>query len=119
MTFAIVAFLIGGLSINANAQDKKPTTNKSKTETTQGNENYEQMLKDYETNINLYIAAYDKAMKAGENGVSSAKPDFMTYQKKALDLQAKLEKSKDKLTQAQIETFLKLKARFADALKRK
>ena len=119
MTLAIVAFLIGGVTINANAQDKKaqPQSN-AKVENNQ-TQNYDQMLKDYETNINLYIAAYEKAMKAGENGLSSAKPDFMTYQKKALDLQAKLEKAKDKLTPTQIDTFLKLKARFADALKRK
>ena len=118
MTFAIVAFLIGGLSINANAQNKKPaTTSKAKTETVQGKENYDQMLKDYETNINLYIEAYEKAMKAGNT--TSDKTNFMTYQKKALDLQTKLEKAKDKMTQSQIDTFLKLKAKFAEALKRK
>ena len=118
MTFAIVAFLIGGLSINANAQNKKPaTTSKAKTETVQGKENYDQMLKDYETNINLYIEAYEKAMKAGNT--TSDKTNFMTYQKKALDLQTKLEKAKDKMTQSQMDTFLKLKAKFAEALKRK
>ena len=117
MTFAIVAFLIGGLSINANAQEKKTTTSKAKTETVQGKENYDQMLKDYETNINLYIEAYEKAMKAGNT--TSDKTSFMTYQKKALDLQAKLENAKDKLTKPQIDTFLKLKAKFAEALKRK
>ena len=121
MTFAIVAFLIGGLSINANAQNKKPTTaSKAKTETVQGNaqkENYDKMLKDYETNINLYIDAYEKAMKAGNT--TGEKADFLTYQKKALDLQAKLEKAKDQLTKPQIDTFLRLKAKFAEALKRK
>ena len=72
------------------------------------------MLKDFETNIDKYIAAYEKAMKG-----TADKNDFMTYQKKALDLQAKLEKAKDKLNQNQVDQFLKLKAKLAEALKRK
>ena len=52
MTLAIVAFLIGGVTINSNAQDKKaqPQSN-PKVENNQ-TQNYDQMLKDYETNIN-------------------------------------------------------------------
>lgn len=126
MTFAIVAFLIGGLTLNASAQGKdKVSTNKKAKATVEtpqkpkvkGNQttpNYDQMLKDFETNIDKYIASYEKAMKG-----TADKNDFMTYQKKALDLQAKLEKAKDKLNQNQIDQFLKLKAKLAEALKRK
>ena len=121
MTFAIVAFLIGGLTFNASAQSKTTTTKgqvvntqNPKVGTNQTTTNYDQMLKDFETNIDKYIAAYEKAMKG-----TADKNDFMTYQKKALDLQAKLEKAKDKLNQNQVDQFLKLKAKLAEALKRK
>ena len=133
MTFAIVAFLIGGLSLNASAQSKKvKATEKAKVENTQdvkklgkaqdekkvgnaqGAANYDQMLKDFETNIDKYIAAYEKAMKG-----TADKNDFMTYQKKALALQAMLDKAKDKLNPNQVEQYIKLKAKLAEALKRK
>ena len=149
MTFAIVAFLIGGLSLNASAQRKVKAT-KSKVEITQdekklgkaqdekkigkaqdekkignaqgekkignaqGVANYDQMLKDFETNIDMYIAAYEKAMKG-----TADKNDFMTYQKKALALQAMLDKAKDKLNPNQVEQYIKLKAKLAEALRRK
>ena len=149
MTFAIVAFLIGGLSLNASAQKKVKAT-KSKVEITQdekklgkaqdekkigkaqdekkignaqgekkignaqGVANYDQMLKDFETNIDMYIAAYEKAMKG-----TADKNDFMTYQKKALALQAMLDKAKDKLNPNQVEQYIKLKAKLAEALRRK
>ena len=151
MTFAIVAFLIGGLSLNASAQSKKvKATEKAKVENTQdvkklgkaqdekklgkaqdekkignaqgekkignaqGVANYDQMLKDFETNIDMYIAAYEKAMKG-----TADKNDFMTYQKKALALQAMLDKAKDKLNPNQVEQYIKLKAKLAEALRRK
>ena len=133
MTFAIVAFLIGGLSLNASAQSKKvKATEKAKVENTQdekklgtaqnekkvgnaqGAANYDQMLKDFETNIDKYIAAYEKAMKG-----TADKNDFMTYQKKALALQAMLDKAKDKLNPNQVEQYIKLKAKLAEALRRK
>ncbi len=141
MTFAIVAFLIGGLSLNASAQGKVKATKKAKVENTQdekklgkaqdekkigkaqdekkignaqGVANYDQMLKDFETNIDMYIAAYEKAMKG-----TADKNDFMTYQKKALALQAMLDKAKDKLNPNQVEQYIKLKAKLAEALKRK
>ena len=167
MTFAIVAFLIGGLSLNASAQKKVKAT-KSKVEITQdekklgkaqdekklgkaqdekkigkaqdekkignaqgekkignaqgekkignaqGVANYDQMLKDFETNIDMYIVAYEKAMKG-----TADKNDFMTYQKKALALQAMLDKAKDKLNPNQVEQYIKLKAKLAEALRRK
>ena len=121
MTLSIVAFLIGGLSLNANAQINSDKTqnkeqNKAKIEKPQTGENYDQMLKDYESYINKYIAYYEKAVSKGS---TSEKNEFMTYQKKALDLQGKLEKAKDKLNQGQMDLFLRLKAKFAEALRRK
>lgn len=121
MTFAIVAFLIGGLTFNASAQSKTTktkgqvvNTQNPKVGTNQTTTNYDQMLKDFETNIDKYIAAYEKAMKG-----TADKNDFMTYQKKALALQAMLDKAKDKLNPNQVEQYIKLKAKLAEALRRK
>ena len=127
LTFVVTAFLIGGLAFSANAQDKTKTKaqSKAKVENTADNAkvekpqapNYDQMLKDFETNINKYIEYYEKALKAGETNGKA--PDYRPYMKKAQELQAKLEKAKENLTQGQMEMFLKLKDKFADALKRK
>jgi len=115
MTFAIVAFLIGGLSFNANAQDAKT---KSKAKVENKKVDYDQMLKEYETTINNYIAAYEKFLK-GDKGTSAKTETYLTYQKKALDLQAKLEKAKEQMSETQVALFLKLKGKLAEALKRK
>lgn len=115
IAFAITALLIGGFAFNANAQSADKAPQKAKTEQVQKGQNYDQMLKDFETNINKYIENYEKALKGG----SDSKVDYKTYLKKAQDLQSKLEKAKDKLNDSQIEMFLKLKDKLANALKRK
>ena len=115
IAFAITALLIGGFAFNANAQTADKAPKKAQTEKVQKAENYDQMLKDFETNINKYIENYEKALKGG----SDAKVDYKTYLKKAQDLQGKLEKAKDKLTDSQIQMFTKLKDKLANALKRK
>ena len=117
MTFAIVAFLLGGLSINANAQEKEGVKKGVKVEKTtdQKTMNYDKMLKDFEFNVNNYITTYDKALKDG----TLDKSDYMTYLKKAQELQTQLEAAKGKLTKEQTEYFLRLKKKLADALKRK
>ena len=121
MTLAIVAFLIGGLGINANAQNKK-TLEKAPQENTAGNKeqpNYDKMLKDYEYNVNQYIAYYEKALSGDKTATSDKAPTFNTYLKKAQELEATLEKAKDKLNRTQISNFLRIKQKLADALKRK
>ena len=75
------------------------------------------MIKDYESYINKYIENYEKALKASETNAKA--PDWATPLKKAQELQAKLEKAKESLTKAQMEKFLKLKDKLANALKRK
>lgn len=115
VAFAITALLIGGFAFNANAQTVDKAPQKAKTEKVQKAENYDQMLKDFETNINKYIENYEKALKGG----SDSKVDYKSYLKKAQDLQSKLEKAKESLSQSQMEMFLKLKDKLANALKRK
>lgn len=122
MTFAIVAFLIGGLTINANAQEKKVKKD-VKVENTQSQTqaqaqktvNYDKLLKDFEFNVNNYITTYEKALKDG----TLDKSDYMTYLKKAQDLQTQLNNNKDKLNKEQTEYFKRVSKKLADALKRK
>lgn len=127
MTFAIVAFLIGGFTINASAQVDKASNSSKKTETKKTDNtvksnsqtgqkvDYEQVLKDYESYINKYIENYKQFLKEGD----SSKIDWKTPLKKAQDLEKKLENAKKDLNDKQIEKFLKLKEKLADALKRK
>lgn len=118
IAFAITALLVGGFAFNANAQVGKATPKpKAQAEKVQKAENYDQMLKDYESYINKYIENYEKALKASETNAKS--PDWATPLKKAQDLQARLEKAKESLSKAQMEKFLKLKDKLANALKRK
>lgn len=163
-TFALVAFLIGGFTITANAQEENDPNSKVKkvkvenadtkevtttntntvsikdikdtkdvkdakdTKSEEGNKvinltpnnkevNYDQMLKDFETNVDQYIAAYEKALNAGNFEGS----EYQTYLKKAQDLQAQLEKAmKDKkLSKSQTDLFIRIKAKLADALRRR
>jgi hypothetical protein len=77
--------------------------------------NYDKMLKDFEFNVNNYISTYEKALKDG----TLDKSDYMTYLKKAQDLQTQLNKDKDKLNKEQTEYFKRTSKKLADALKRK
>ncbi len=147
MTFAIVAFLFGGLSISANAQNKgeikgnklekemsgdsqkiqtqagkeklqvgqeKPQAGKGKL---QGKEvNYDKLIKEFENAVNNYISSYEKALKAGTLDKTD---DYMNYLKKAQQLQAQLDKAKDKMSKPQQEQYLRIKDKLAQALRRK
>lgn len=113
MTFAIVAFLLGGFVTTAQAQDK---SNKDITNGKEVTVNYDQMIKDYEANVDKYIAAYEKALKAGTLDKAQDYPRFL---KKAQELQTKLEAAKGKLTKAQLEAYERIKDKFTKALTRK
>lgn len=112
MTFAIVAFLVGGFTINASAQEKV----KAKTEQQQKEVNYDKMLDDYETNVDLYIAAYEKSLKADQGDKVG---DYSGYLKKAQDLENKLLKDKEKLNRSQADRFQKIQKKLAKALTKK
>ena len=150
MTFAIVAFLIGGLSINANAQDKNAKKSKAQVENQdeklkkeekkaameaekkaameaeqkatkkatkdQSNKivNYDQMLDEYESNVNKYIENYEKSLKGDAD-----KSNYAGYLKKAQDLEAKLMKAKEQLNRSQVDRFNKIQTKLAKALTKK
>ena len=118
MTFAIVAFLLGGFVSTAQAQGNDTKSGKDAKNTKEiVVNNYDQMIKDFEINVNNYISTYEKALKDG----TLDKSDYMTYLKKAQDLQTKLNNamSAGKLNKDQVEYFKRISKKLADALKRK
>ena len=129
MTFAIVAFLIGGLTINASAQVKtakqdNKSTKQAKTEQKVDSKaaaekdvvNYDQMLKDYEKNVDSFIKAYEKFLKDGSD---DSKKAYESYRDAALKLEGQLDNAKDKLNRTQVDNFKKIKAKFAKAMAQK
>ena len=123
MTFAVMAFLIGGLTINANAQEKK-VEKKAKVENTQNQKklgvnkavDIDKMLKDYGTNVDKYIETYKAALK-GDKSVN--KNTYEGYKKTAHKLEGQLEKIKEDMSPTQVKIFEKTKAKFAEALTEK
>ena len=128
MTFAIVAFLIGGLTINASAQvntakqaaksaTKATTEKKVESKAVTGQEvNYDQLIKDYEKNVDSFIKAYEKFLKDGSD---DSKKAYESYRDAALTLEGQLDKAKDKLNRTQVDNFKKIKAKFAKAMAQK
>ena len=123
MTFAVMAFLIGGLTINANAQEKK-VEKKAKVENTQNQKklgvnkavDIDKMLKDYGTNVDKYIETYKAALK-GDKSVN--KNTYEGYKKTSQKLEGQLEKIKEDMSPTQVKIFEKTKAKFAEALTEK
>ena len=122
MTFALVAFLIGGITIEANAQKVKPIKKGQKVENVSTaaervGVNYDQMLKDFETNVDNYIAEYEKALKAGTFEGSN----YKAFKQKADALKTQLEKAmkEKKLSKAQTDLYLRINAKYEQALIRK
>ena len=118
-----MAFLIGGLTINANAQEKK-VEKKAKVENTQNQKklgvnkavDIDKMLKDYGTNVDKYIETYKAALK-GDKSVN--KNTYEGYKKTAQKLEGQLEKIKEDMSPTQVKIFEKTKAKFAEALTEK
>jgi uncharacterized coiled-coil DUF342 family protein len=125
MTFAVLAFLMGGLAINVNAQDKKPVKKtKTQVETTQNTsekapkvqEDFDQLIKDYSNNVTNYINEYKK-FTSGDN--ASGKNMCEKYKQAALKIEAKIDPSKDKLDDSQKKIYEKSYKEFHKALMQK
>ena len=118
MSLAIVAFLMGGFAINANAQNSDKVAKKAQTEKPKApKDDPAKLIKDYETNVNGYIKAYEEFVKGDK---TAKKPNnYLNYMKKAQELEKRIEGMKDQLSKEQLETFVKLKEKFAKALTQK
>jgi ABC-type glycerol-3-phosphate transport system substrate-binding protein len=75
------------------------------------NEDFDAVLKSYETYIDKYIAL----MKKAKNGDASALADYPAMMKSATDLQTKLGSAGDKLSTAQMTKFVELQNKLVKA----
>lgn len=75
------------------------------------NEDFNAVLKSYETYIDKYIAL----MKKAKNGDASALADYPAMMKSATDLQTKLGNAGDKLTIDQMTKFMELQNKLVKA----
>lgn len=106
MTLAIIAFLMGGFCINANAQNRKAQNpvkkeaTSAKKATATPKEGTDKMVKEYEVAVDQCVAAYKEMQKGSSTNKTG---NFDKLLAKAEDLKAKLDKSKADLTKSQIE----------------
>jgi vacuolar-type H+-ATPase subunit H len=77
----------------------------------QSSENWDDVLKSYETFIDKYISLSKKAQK----GDVSAMTEYVEYMEKATELADKMKDADDALTPSQSAKFLKLQTKLANA----
>ncbi len=110
-TLAMMALLLGGFAINANAQESlKYKSNKKTNQTTvvvskdiQG-ENIEKQLKDYEQAVEQCLTLYNSMQKGDKTAKSNSK-EFQTLLTKAENLKKNLENSRKDMTRSQVNRF--------------
>ena len=90
-------------SVSADASVEEGAANK--------NEDFDAVLKSYETYIDKYIVL----MKKAKNGDASALADYPAMMKSATDLQTKLGSAGDKLSTAQMTKFVELQNKLVKA----
>lgn len=118
MTFALMALLLGGLTISANAQvksAKKAAEKKEAAKKVTTTENWETVLKDFEAAVDETVNAFDVMQKSGDKKDSAA---FNKFLKKAEGLQTKLEKAKNELSKSQGSRFNKAKEKLSKVYKK-
>jgi hypothetical protein len=76
-----------------------------------GSEDWDAVLKSYENYIDQYI----KLMKKAKNGDASAMTEYAAMMEKATDLAEKIESAGDELSTAQMNKFMQLQAKLANA----
>ena len=100
MTLAIMAFLVGGIAFNANAQSKKILGGTSKVQ------DWTEVLNEYEQAVNTCVAMYQKMQKDDKYAQSeSTQKEFQVIMKTAENLKAKLNKNANQLDKKQGERF--------------
>lgn len=134
MTFAIMALLLGGLTLNANAQDKKVTTGKQtkqnvsvtskkaddkkkaeEKEKLAKAEDWTSLIKEFEVAVDQTVKAYEKMQATG--GKADPK-EFNKYLAQAEGLQARIDKAKEVLDRTQSSRFAKAKEKLSKVYKK-
>ena len=109
LTFAMMAFLLGGFAFNANAQVRttKPADKKAvKSEVTKNKTDMDKTIKDFEQAVDKCVSLY-KGLKNNDAKAKNNTKEFDTALAKAEQLKTNIEKSKDQLNKSQSERFQK------------
>lgn len=110
LTFVVMAILLGGFAVNANAQNvmKYKANDKNKKEVMQEvkakGENWDKVLDEYDQAVDRCLTLYD-AMQKKDSSAKASEKDFNKALSQAEALKAKINKAKDKLTRAQVNRF--------------
>ncbi|MCR5645194.1 MAG: hypothetical protein K6F96_02220 [Bacteroidales bacterium] len=110
LTFVVMAILLGGFAVNANAQNvmKYKANDKNKKEVMQEvkakGENWDKVLDEYDQAVDRCLTLYD-AMQKKDSSAKASEKDFNKALSQAEALKAKINKAKNTLTRAQVKRF--------------
>ena len=110
LTFVVMAILLGGFTVNANAQNvmKYKANDKNKKEVMQEvkakGENWDKVLDEYDQAVDKCLTLYDAMLKKDSSAKASEK-DFNKALSQAEALRDKINKAKSTLTRAQVKRF--------------
>ena len=111
LTFAIMAILLGGFTVNANAQKtmKFKANEKNKKVVLQEikndkGENWDKVLDEYDVAVDKCLNLYD-ALQKKDSGAKASEKDFNKALSQAEALRDKINKAKDTLTRSQVNRF--------------
>ena len=110
LTFVVMAILLGGFTVSANAQNamKFKANDKNKKTVMQEvkakGENWDKVLDEYDQAVDKCLTLYD-AIQKKDSGAKASEKDFNKALSQAEALKAKITKAKDTLTRAQVKRF--------------
>lgn len=104
-------FTDGASSYNSSDSDYSSDDFDSESVFGKSSEDWDAVLKSYENYIDQYI----KLMKKAKNGDASAMTEYVEMMEKATDLSEKMESAGDDLSTSQMNKFLKLQTKLANA----
>ena len=107
MTATILAFLIGGLSISASAQDKTSGNPQAQQEVVQKKVNWDKELTKYDKAVDECVKAYKASIEKG-SASEKAPSDLPKLLKKAQGMKTTIENSLKELTKEQVDRFNKI-----------
>ena len=109
ITGAILALFCCSIAPQANAIEVSAVSTEIMAESNE----WDDLLDDYESYVDQYVKVYKKAMA----GDMTAMSEYVKLAEKAQQLSKKIEASKGKMTNAQLQRYLKITKKMTDALK--
>ncbi|MBN1253285.1 MAG: hypothetical protein JXA16_14190 [Bacteroidales bacterium] len=94
------------------SHSSKSSNSQSNVKTTSNSSNWDKVLDSYENYINQYI----RLLKKANEGDMSAMTEYVSMMEKATDLAEKLDNADDDLTTSQMNRFIKLQTKLANAV---